>query len=98
MNMNTPLDSHGLNRPVLQRHYFLEHPWKLVLSFTSQNFYLGAIPPMIWGTRADHMRPRKVAAVEVRARKRPNWNLFDTSVCSNHHDGFIPPRKEPGRL
>ena len=41
-----------------------------------QNFTSALFHQSFQGTRADHMRARKVAAIAVRARKRPNWNLF----------------------
>ena len=54
-------------------------------------FYLGAIPPITSGTRADHMRPRKATAITVRARKRPNWNVFDISPPPIIIMGPVPP-------
>ena len=60
-----------------------------IIQFTE--FYLGAISPITSGTRADHMRPRKVTAITVRARKRPNWNLFDISPPPIIIMGSVPP-------
>ena len=72
MDMDTPLVAHELSSPVLQRQFFWNtHGKRSYHLFTSALFHQS-----FQGTRADHMRARKVAAITARARKRPNWNLF----------------------